>query len=149
MKFNQLIKIDHIQINNDARSKKKALQSISQIVHNNYPELQENTILETLIDRERLGNTSIGHGIALPHVRLSECTEIIAVFLSLSKAINFEAIDKQPVKHLLALFLPTEATDEHQEILAKLTDFFHQETHYQQLDNATSVESVYNILIHI
>ncbi|MCK5667047.1 MAG: PTS IIA-like nitrogen regulatory protein PtsN [Thiotrichaceae bacterium] len=149
MKFNHLIKIDHIQLNNSAGSKKKALECISQIVHNNYPELSTHKVFETLIDRERLGSTGIGHGVALPHGRLSECTDTIGVFVSLANGVDYDAIDKQSVKLLFALLVPDHSTKEHLEILAQLAEFFRNKENRQTLINASSAESVYNILINI
>jgi len=149
MKFNHLIKIDQIQLNNSAGSKKKVLESISQIVHNNYPELGTNKVFETLIDRERLGSTGIGHGVALPHGRLSECTDTIGVFVRLSNGVDYDAIDNQSVRLLFALLVPDHSTEKHLEILAKLAEFFRNKENRQTLINASSAESVYNILINI
>ena len=149
MKFGNLIKIDQIQLNSNASSKKKALETISQIVTENYPEYSTNKIFETLIERERLGSTGIGHGVALPHGRLAECTDTIGVFISLSDGIDYDAIDKKPVKLLFALLVPENSTEEHLKILAKLAKFFRQEDNRQTLENATSAESVYNILINL
>ena len=149
MKFNHLNKIDQIQLNNSAGSKKKVLESISQIVHNNYPELSTNKVFETLIDRERLGSTGIGHGVALPHGRLSECTDTIGVFVSLANGVDYDAIDNQSVRLLFALLVPDHSTEEHLEILAKLAEFFRNKENRQTLINASSAESVYNILINI
>ncbi len=146
MKFSHLVKIDQIQVSNNARSKKKALESISQIASDNYPELDTHIVFEKLIERERLGSTGIGHGIALPHGRLTECTDIIAIFISLTNEIDYDAIDKQPVKYLCSLLLPTHATEEHLEILAQLAEFFRNANNRQRLSTANSIESVYNIL---
>lgn len=149
MNFSPLIKINQIQLNNSASSKKKVLETISHIVNDNYPEFSTHKVFETLINRERLGSTGIGHGVALPHGRLSECTETIGIFISLSNGVDYDAIDKEPVKLLFALLVPDHSTQEHLEILAKLAEFFHHEENRQLLNNATSCESVYNILINI
>lgn len=148
MKFNNLIKIDQIQLNYSASSKKKALEAISQIISDNYPEYTIHKVFETLIERERLGSTSIGHGVALPHGRLSECTDTIGVFISLSEGIDYGAIDKEPVKLLFALLIPDHSTEEHLQILAKLAEFFRNKDNRQRLENATSPETVYNLIIN-
>ncbi len=145
MKFSDLIKIDQIQLNLNASSKKKALEIISQIVTDNYPQYQSNKIFETFIERERLGSTGIGHGVALPHARLSDCADTIGIFISLSEGVDFDAIDKQPVKLIFALLIPENSTEEHLQILAGLAAFFRQEDKRQMLDRATSPESVYKL----
>ena len=149
MKFNHLIKLDQIQINNSAGSKKKALESISQLIHDNYPELSTFKVFDALVEREKLGSTGIGHGIALPHGRLTECTETIAVFMTLANPVDYDAIDKKPVNQLFALLIPPHSTEEHLHILAKLAEFFRQEENRTNLTHATSSESVYNILLTI
>lgn len=149
MKLSNLIKIDQIQLNNNASSKKKALEAVSQIITDNYPEYNINKVFETLIERERLGSTGIGHGVALPHGRLTECADTIGVFISLSEGIDYDAIDNEPVKLLFALLIPDHSTEEHLQILAKLAEFFRIENNRQMLENATSPESVYNIIINL
>ncbi len=149
MKFSNLIKIDQIQLNSSASSKKKALEAISQIITDNYPEYNTNKIFETLVERERLGSTGIGHGVALPHGRLTECTDTIGIFISLSKGIDYDAIDREPVTLLFALLIPDHSTEEHLQILAKLAEFFREANNRQKLENATSPESVYNLMINI
>ena len=149
MKFNNLVKLDQIRLNITAASKKKALQVISDIAAENYPEYNANKIFELLIERERLGSTGIGHGVALPHARLPDCLEPIGIFISLAEGVDFDAIDQEPVKLLFALLVPENSTQEHLEILARLADFFRQDKNRQILENATSPETVYNLLINI
>ncbi len=149
MKFNNLLKLDQIRLNITAGSKKKVLQVISDIVAENYPEYNANKIFELLIERERLGSTGIAHGVALPHGRLPDCQEPIGIFISLAEGVDFDAIDQEPVKLLFALLVPENSTQEHLEILARLADFFRQDKNRQILENATSPETVYNLLINI
>ena len=149
MKFSNLIKIDQIQLNLELSSKKKALEAISQLVTENYPEFNTNKVFETLIERERLGSTGIGHGVALPHGRMAECHDAIGIFISLSSGVDYDAIDREPVTLLFALLVPEDSTEEHLQILARLAEFFRQEDNRQKLSNATSSETVYNLLINL
>ncbi|MCW8930153.1 MAG: PTS sugar transporter subunit IIA [Gammaproteobacteria bacterium] len=149
MKFSNLIKIDQIQLNNSASSKKKALEAISQLITDNYPEYNTNKVFETLVGRERLGSTGIGHGVALPHGRLTECSDTVGIFMSLSDGIDYDSIDREPVKLLFALLIPDHSTEEHLQILAKLAEFFRDTNNRQKLENATSAETVYNLMINI
>ena len=146
MNFSNLININQILLNCEAGSKKKSLEIISQLVSDNFSEFTTNEILDSLIQRERLGSTGIGHGVALPHGRLQNCTEAIGVFISLHEGIDFDAIDREPVRLLFALLVPEDSTEEHLEILAKLAEFFRQEKNRKALEHATSSETVYNIL---
>jgi PTS system nitrogen regulatory IIA component len=149
MNFSNLISIDQIQLNHSASSKKKALEAISQIITTNYPEYNTNTIFETLIARERLGSTGIGHGVALPHARLKECSHVMGIFISLNQGIDYDTIDNEPVTLIFALLIPDHCTEEHLQILAQLAEFFRNKQNRQHLENATSIETVYNLLINI
>jgi PTS system nitrogen regulatory IIA component len=149
MIFSNLIKIDQIQLNLPISSKKKALEAVSEIVSDNYPEFNTTKVFETLIERERLGSTGIGHGVALPHGRLIECTDAIGIFISLSEGIDYDAIDQEPVTLLFALLVPENSTEEHLAILAKLAEFFRQQENREKLEQATSPETVYNLLINL
>ena len=149
MKISNLINIDQILLNSEASSKKKTIEIISQIVNDSFPEHSANEVFDSLIGRERLGSTGIGHGVALPHGRLQNCVEPIGIFITLAEGIDFDAIDREPVRILFALLVPQDSTEEHLEILARLAGFFRQPENRKTLENATSVESVYNILITI
>jgi len=149
MIFSNLINIDQILLNSEASSKKKAIEIISQLVNDSFPEYTANEVFDSLICRERLGSTGIGHGVALPHGRLQNCVEPVGVFVTLAKGIDFDAIDREPVSILFTLLVPQNSTEEHLKILARLAEFFHQAENRKTLENATSVETVYNILINI
>ncbi|ETX28518.1 PTS sugar transporter subunit IIA [Roseivivax isoporae] len=73
---------------------------------------------EALMDRESLGPTGVGHGVALPHARLAEVDRVTGVFILLEKPMNFEAVDRQPVDIVFALFAPEDAGVEHLKALA-------------------------------
>ena len=149
MKFTNLIKLDQIRINVNAGSKKKVLEIISHIISDCYPQYQTNTVFETLVERERLGSTGIGHGVALPHGRLSNCKEPIGVFISLVESVDFDAIDKEKVQFIFALLVPEYSTQEHLEILAKLAQFFRQQESHKKLAQANSAEDVYKVFSHL
>ena len=149
MKFSNLIKIDQIQINVNANSKKKALETISQIISDCYPQYPGNKVFETLVERERLGSTGIGHGVALPHGRLSNCKEAIGIFIRLIDGVDFNSVDRKKVKFIFALLVPENSTQEHLEILSKLAQFFRQEDKRQAIEKSTSIETIYQLFIDL
>ena len=75
-------------------------------------------MIDALIEREGLGPTGVGQGIALPHARLSGVDRVCGLFLRLEKAINFDAVDRQPVDLVFALVAPEDAGVEHLKALA-------------------------------
>lgn len=78
-------------------SKKKVLELISDLVAAQYPTLSSQEIFESLVAREKMGSTGIGNGIAIPHGRLADIDQPIAILIKCEEPIAFDAIDKQPV----------------------------------------------------
>lgn len=77
--------------------------------------------IEALLDRESLGPTGVGHGVALPHARLSDIEAVSGVFILLQKPVDFDAVDRQPVDLIFALFAPEAAGVEHLKALAAVS----------------------------
>ena len=69
-------------------------------------------------ERESLGPTGVGHGIALPHARLEDLTQIIGVFIRLEKPLDYDSVDRQPVDLMFALFAPKDSGVDHLKALA-------------------------------
>ena len=75
-------------------------------------------VLAALLEREALGPTGVGHGVALPHARMEDLEEVIGVFVLLDKPVDFESVDRQPVDIAFALLAPADAGVEHLKALA-------------------------------
>ena len=82
-------------------SKKRVLELIARTLHQAHPILDEEEIFDRLIERERLGSTGIGDGVAIPHCRLANCCDTVGVLLQLNEAINFDAIDRSLRRRIL------------------------------------------------
>ncbi|PUB17113.1 phosphotransferase IIA-like nitrogen-regulatory protein PtsN [Yoonia sediminilitoris] len=80
--------------------------------------LSPNAVVEALIEREGLGPTGVGNGVALPHARLSGVDSVKGIFLRLEKPLNFASVDRQPVDLVFALLAPQNAGVEHLKALA-------------------------------
>ena len=105
-------------------SKKRVLQYLGELLAASSPELAPESVFDRLLERERLGSTGLGHGIALPHARMPEVKEAMGAFLQLQTGVDFDAIDDQPVDLAFGLLVPQEATEEHLQLLAKLASMF-------------------------
>ncbi|WP_339806576.1 PTS IIA-like nitrogen regulatory protein PtsN [uncultured Marinobacter sp.] len=124
-------------------SKKRILELISGQVAKQYPELDESTIFNNLLARERLGSTGIGQGIAIPHCRLEGCTRVVGALLTLEEGVDFDAIDNQPVDLLFTLIVPKEATGEHLELLSQLAEQFNDRAFCDELRSCTDADQLY------
>lgn len=108
--------------------------------------LSDMQILDALISRERLGSTGLGHGVGLPHSRLSMIQEPIAAFVTLSQGVDYESADGQPVDLVLGLLVPEDCNDEHLKILAQLARRFSDDGLRQSLRGFVDSDNLYQHL---
>lgn len=98
-------------------SKKRLFQELADMAESTYG-LPAGEVFEALQDRESLGPTGVGQGVALPHARLDALDKVVAVFLRLDKPVDFDSADRQPVDLFFCLLAPTDAGVEHLKALA-------------------------------
>lgn len=107
-------------------SKKRILEIISEIAAENNQDIDQETVLAALMNRERMGSTGIGNGIAIPHGRLLNLARVMAIVVTSDPAIDFDAIDDKPVDIFFALLVPDDDSDIHLQTLSgiagKLSD---------------------------
>lgn len=101
-----------------ASSKKQLLQELSAAAAR-ATGTDERAVFDTLLQRERLGSTGIGHGIAIPHGRLPDLAKLCGLFATLEKPIDFDAVDGVPVDLVFVVLAPEHAGADHLQALAK------------------------------
>lgn len=126
-----------------ASSKKKVLEYLGSFIADHIPESSADDIYERLLNRERMGSTGIGEGIAIPHCRLKQCDKTFGVLLHLEAPIDFDSIDQKPVDLVFALLVPEEATDEHLKTLSMLAQKLSQAEYRDALRNSPDSEHLY------
>lgn len=127
-------------------SKKKILETIADIISEHVPAIDTKDLFNRLINRERLGTTGLGNGIALPHCRSGACQHPVGLLIKLSEPVDFDAVDKQPVDLVFALIVPEENDQEHLDILQAVAERFHSEVLLSQMRAAETAEALYNII---
>ncbi len=110
-------------------------------------QLPEKQIFETLNERERLGTTGVGAGIAIPHGRMAGVAHITGVFARLESAIDYEAVDGQPVDLVFMLLAPENAGADHLKALARVSRLLRNQQTCEKLRAAKTAEALYAILI--
>jgi PTS system nitrogen regulatory IIA component len=145
MDLSDLIRPDSVIPALKANSKKQAIQELA-AKGAELSGLEERQIFETLLLREKLGSTGVGGGIAIPHGKLPGLTQIHGVFARLSRPIDFEAVDDQPVDLLFLLLAPENAGAEHLKALARIARIMREPGVAQRLRNATDSGALYSIL---
>jgi len=149
MTINNLLTTDLVIHNLEVASKKKTLDHISSLISNTVEDLEHDTVFTGLIERERLGSTGIGEGVAIPHCRLDETQKAIAVFIKLNEAVDFDAIDKNPVDLVFALVVPSNSTEEHLNTLAQLAELFSSEQNRNALRTCDTQAQLYETLVKL
>ncbi|MFT5210164.1 MAG: PTS system nitrogen regulatory IIA component [Flavobacterium sp.] len=132
-----------------ARSKKRVIEDIAIKLAETIDGLEAEDIFSRLINREKLGSTAIGDGIAIPHCRIDGCQDIIGGLFTLNDPIEFQAIDDNPVEVLFVLLVPTEEVAEHLEVLAMLAGKFESSTFRLGLTTAEQNEELYRRAISL
>jgi len=107
-----------------ATSKKRVLEAICEKASQCSNEFNTYTLLESLMEREKMGSTGIGNGIAIPHGRLANTNKVIAVIATTESPIAFDAIDNRAVDIFIALFVPEENCQQHLSTLQSIAKIF-------------------------
>ena len=128
-----------------ATSKKRALQDASLLSEDVY-QLPAKEILTALQDRELLGPTGMGHGVAIPHARLPQIDRVWGLFLRLEKPVDFSSVDRQPVDLVFVLFAPEGAVADHLKALALVSRTLRDETTCAKLRSTDDPSALYSIL---
>ncbi len=117
MNLSDILAPGAVRIVSHLTSKKRLFQEIGEIVAAVHG-LNGSVAIDGLQERESLGPTGVGHGIALPHARLQELEKIIGVFVRLEKPLDYDSVDRQPVDLVFALFAPKDSGVDHLKALA-------------------------------
>ena len=129
-----------------ATSKKCALERLSSLVANDEAALLATEVFDSLVARERLGSTGIGHGVAIPHGRLGGLDHAVSAFMRFEEGVDFDAIDNEPVAYMFALLVPKDSNDEHLHLLAQLAKLFSNPVMREKLRLAANSEELYELL---
>ena len=112
MDLTKLLKPAAVRVIGHVTSKKRLFQDLGEVAHAVYG-LNAAQTVDALQERESLGPTGVGHGVALPHARLEGLDHVVGIFLRLEKPLDFDAVDRQPVDLIFGLFAPKESGVEH------------------------------------
>src|SRR5499433_2964015 len=106
----------------------------------------ERTILEILMQREKLGSTGVGDGIAIPHGKLPKLAKLFGVFARLDRPVDFEALDSQPVDLVFLLLAPEAAGADHLKALARVARLLRDPDVAHKLRDSRDIEALYSVL---
>ena len=146
MNENGLLNEDAILPALKVNSKKQLLQELAAKAHE-LTGMNEREIFNVILQRERLGSTGVGNGIALPHGMITELNEIIGIFSRLSEPVDFESNDDQPVDLVFLLLAPESAGSDHLKSLSRIARIFRDDKTLSRLrgtDDKTALFAIFN-----
>ena len=147
MLLEEIISPDAVLCNAHARSKKHCLEILSELLVRSLPDISADSIFESLIERERLGCTSLDAGVAFPHCRVEGLDRCVAAMIKLSDPIDFDATDGEPVDLVFGLMVPEEVTDSHHADIDMITSLLSDAGLRSRLRAATSSSTLYKALL--
>lgn len=118
-----LLPVDHVVVDMDVTSKKRLFEQIGLLLENTR-QLPRAKVFDSLFDRERLGSTGLGYGVAIPHGRIKGLKETLCAFVRTREGISFESPDGAPVRMVFAMLVPEHATETHLQMLSELAQMF-------------------------
>ncbi|HDZ16354.1 MAG TPA: PTS sugar transporter subunit IIA [Methylophaga aminisulfidivorans] len=144
-----LVNADNISFHDEACSKKRVLENLSQLLANNTTAASAEKIFQVLLERERLGSTGLGKGVAIPHARVPGLTHTIAAMLTMEQAVDFDSVDNQPIDIAFGLLVPEDDTEQHLQHLSRLVTLFRNPDICKRFRHAENAEDVFEVLLSI
>jgi len=147
MKLSDILKPELIIPDLKAQDKKGVLEELAQIVTQQEPSLSKGSLLQVLLERERLGSTGIGDGIALPHGKLKELDHLCISFGRSTGGLDFDSIDEKPAYVFFLLLAPENSAGVHLKALAKISRILKDGNFRRRLMGAQSGQEIYEMII--
>jgi len=145
MEVSDLLAQNAVVANLKAGSKKQALQELASRAAD-LTGLHERQIFDVLLERERLGTTGVGQGIAIPHGKLRELSRLHGIFARLETPIDFDAIDDEPVDLIFLLLAPETAGADHLKALARVSRLLRDQEFCRKLRGSAEADTLYALL---
>jgi len=147
MRLSEIFKPQSVIHDLKAHDKKGVLEELSQVITEQEKSLNKGTLLQVLLERERLGSTAIGDGVALPHGKLRELDKLLISFGRSIDGLDFDSIDEQPAYLFFLLLAPENSAGMHLKFLAKMSRMLKDGNFRQRLMGAKTGEEIYKIII--
>ncbi len=131
-----------IQLDLAATTKEAVLKELVDTIHGQCSEIDHETLLRVISERERIGSTGIGGGVAIPHGKLKQLKQVVLAFGRSRKGIGFDAIDNRPVHIFIMILAPESMAENYLKTLARVSRLLKQSSTYADFMKAKSPEEV-------
>jgi PTS system nitrogen regulatory IIA component len=145
MALSDLLPPDGVVTNLSASSRKQVIQSLAELAVR-FCDAYTRDIVDAVLERERLGSTGVGDGVAIPHARVEGVDRVFGVFARLKTPVDFDAIDGRPTDLIVMLLAPEDSSAEHLKALARISRLFRREDMRERLRGAADSDALNAIL---
>jgi nitrogen PTS system EIIA component len=146
MRILDFLSFEAINSSLEAASKEQVLGELVAPIAKLHPDMNKDLLIKTLVERENLGSTGIGGGVAIPHGKFDGLGRLVASFGKSPKGIDFNSMDNKPAFLFFLLIAPKNSAGEHLKALARISRLFKDPLLKSSLQHATSAEEIYDIL---
>lgn len=149
MELKHILTADRTLCHAQTVSKKSLLELVSKTLAEQVPSLNYSDILTKLAERERLGSTGIGYGVAIPHARMGALAAPIASLIHLDQGVDFGSSDEQPVDLVFGFIVPEGLDEEHLALISALATAFNEPDFREKLRNAKTNKELHHTMVSI
>jgi len=142
MNITSLLSPDRVVCCDGIASKKRLLEHLSELLCKSSPQLAQQAIFDALVNREKLGSTGLGKGVAIPHGRMAALEEPVCAFIKVNTPVDFDATDDRPVDLVFCLLVPEDSTEEHLQVLSTIAEIFSNQAMCSALRECDSGECI-------
>ncbi|PKL90669.1 MAG: hypothetical protein CVV21_11580 [Candidatus Goldiibacteriota bacterium HGW-Goldbacteria-1] len=146
MRILDFLEKDSIELNLKAKNKKEAIEEIVEILKKKNAIIDKDVTIESLLEREELGSTGVGQGIAIPHSKTKGVKELIGAFAISKNGVEFDALDGEPVHIFFLLLAPEGAAGVMLKALARVSNFLKNKYYRKKILDAVDKEAVIQII---
>jgi PTS system nitrogen regulatory IIA component len=147
MRLDQILKLEYLNDDLQAKTKTEALVELSSMITKGSVTLDKSQIIDVLQQREKLGSTGIGDGVAIPHGKVSALEELVVAFGRSKNGVAFDSMDGKPVHLFFLLLAPENCTGQHLKALAKISKMLKAGNFRRKLMEAKSKSDLYKVII--
>jgi len=147
MKLSEIITIDKIIPELRAKDKKGVLGELAEVITSHHPGIDKGMLVKVLVEREHLGSTGIGDGVAIPHGKLNAIGRPIVSFGRSKRGLDFDSMDGQPAYLFFLLLAPENSSGVHLQVLTRIAKMLKKSAFRKELMQAETREELYQAII--
>ena len=147
MRLEEIIEENNIIPELKAKDKIGVLEGLAEVISNHDPSIDKNDLVKVLVEREHLGTTGIGDGVAIPHGKMRGVTQPIVSFGRSKEGLDFESMDGEPAYLFFLLVAPESSSGIHIQVLARIAKILKSSAFRKKLMEATTREEIYQTII--